>query len=195
MLDLRLEQAAGHKGDGESRSENRGAVEERLLELVLRLGIQLQTVLDRRFHSLGVTAQEAALLIRCSEGRGISAGSLARLMDRDKGGITRHLASLTSKGLVQRIPNVRDRRITMVQVTLRGQRLVPRCMDIFLEMRARVLDEIFDVEIHQVSAALSRMYATLTGPEADHGKPGSHPGPQKARRTRDSDSKHLGSRP
>ena len=87
-------------------------------------------------------------------------------MGRDKGGITRHLASLTAKGLVQRMPKVRDRRITIVQVTQRGQRLVPRCMDIFLEMRARVLDEIFDVEIQQISGALARMYEKLAGPES-----------------------------
>jgi DNA-binding MarR family transcriptional regulator len=163
-----LERATGHKGNGDSRSENRGASEERLLDLVQRLGIQLQTVLDRRFHSLGVTAQEAALLIRCSEAREISAGNLARLMGRDKGGVTRHLTSLKAKGLVQRMPNLRDRRITIVQVTSRGQKLLPRCIDIFLEMRARVLDEIFDVEIQQISGALTRMHATLTGPETDN---------------------------
>jgi len=138
-----LEQSAGHQRNGESRSENRGASDERLLELVLRLGIQLQTVPDRRSQSLGVTAQEAALLVRCSEARELSAGNLARLMGRDKGGITRHLDSLEAKGLVQRMPKVRDRRITIVQVTPLGQRLMPRCMGIFLEMRARLLDEIF----------------------------------------------------
>ena len=174
-----LEQSTGHKGNDENRSENRGANEERLLELVLRLGIQLQTVLDRRFQSLGVTAQEAALLVRCSEAREISAGNLARLMGRDKGGITRHLDSLKAKGLVQRMAKVRDRRITIVQVTPRGQRLVPRCMDIFLEMRARVLDEIFDVEIQQISGALARMYETLAGPKSERQ---SSPAPRDAQR-------------
>lgn len=165
-----LGQSTGQRGNGEHRSENRDAGEERLLELVLRLGIQLQTVLDRRFQLLGVTAQEAALLIRCSEAREISAGNLARLMGRDKGGTTRHLASLTAKKLVQRMPDPHDRRITLVQVTLRGQRLVPRCLEIFLEMRARILDEIFDVEIQQISGALARMYETLAGHESDDGK-------------------------
>ena len=180
-----LEQSTGHMGNGESRSGNRGASEERLLELVLRLGIQLQTVLDRRFQSLGVTAQEAALLVRCSEAREISAGNLARLMGRDKGGITRHLDSLTAKRLVQRMAKASDRRITMVQVTQRGQRLVPRCMDVFLEMRARVLDEIFDVEIQQISGALARMYQTLRGPESQRQSSAAPEMPQ-ARRRQDS---------
>ena len=165
-----LGQYTGRKGNGASRSQNRDAGEERLLELVLRLGIQLQTVLDRRFQLLGVTAQEAALLIRCSEAGEISAGNLARLMGRDKGGTTRHLASLTTKNLVRRMPDLHDRRISIVQVTLRGQRLVPRCVEIFLEMRARILDEIFDVEIQQISGALARMYETLAGQESDNGK-------------------------
>lgn len=187
-------QSTGHRGNGEGRSENRGAGEERLLELVLRLGIQLQTALDRRFQLLGVTAQEAALLIRCSEAREISAGNLARLMGRDKGGTTRHLASLTAKKLVRRMPDPHDRRITIVQVTLRGQRLVPRCLEIFLEMRARILDEIFDVEIQQISGALMRMYETLAGHGSDDGKIRPLRALHKAERRQDSNAKRRPAR-
>jgi hypothetical protein len=43
--------------------------------------------------------------------------------------------------------------------------------DTFLEMRARVLDEIFDVEIHQISGALARMYETLARPESQRESP------------------------
>lgn len=190
-----LGQSAGHSGNGESRSENRGAGEERLLELVLRLGIQLQTVLDRRFQVLGVTAQEAALLIRCSEARVISAGNLARLMGRDKGGTTRHLASLTAKKLVRRMSDPHDRRITIVQVTQRGQRLVPLCLEVFLEMRARVLDEMFDVEIQQISGALARMYETLAECEPDNGKGRPFRELHKAGRRQDFTSKRRPSAP
>ena len=136
--------------------------EELLLALIGQVSIQLQSNLDARFRPLGVTAQEAALLLRCAEKSEISSGELAAMMFRDKGGITRHLNRLAAKGMVHRSPNPRDRRLTMIRATARGRRLAPRCRDIFLKTRAGVLNDLFDVELHQVFAALSRISAKLT---------------------------------
>jgi len=136
--------------------------EELLLALIGQVSIQLQSILDSRFRPLGVTAQEAALLLRCAGKIEISSGELAAMMFRDKGGITRHLNRLAAKGLINRSPNPRDRRLTMIRATARGRRLAPRCRDIFLKTRAGVLNDLFDVELHQVFATLSRISAKLT---------------------------------
>jgi len=150
---------AHHKTRIHARSDS----EELLLSLIGQVSIQLQNILDARFRPLGVTAQEATLLLCCAENSEISAGELAAMMFRDKGGVTRHLNRLAAKGLVHRSPNPRDRRLTMVCATARGRRLAPRCRDIFLRTRALVLDDLFDVELQQVFAALSRISAKLTG--------------------------------
>lgn len=151
-----------HEAHHKKRFHARSDSEELLLSLIGQVSIQLQNILDTRFRPLGLTAQEAALLLRCAETSEISSGELAAMMFRDKGGITRHLQRLAAKGMINRAPNPRDRRLTMVRATARGRRLAPRCRDIFLRTRAGVLNDLFDVELHQVFAALSRISAKLT---------------------------------
>lgn len=151
-----------HEVHHKTRFHARSDSEELLLSLIGQVSIQLQNILDTRFRPLGVTAQEAALLLRCAENSEISAGELAAMMFRDKGGVTRHLNRLAAKSLVHRSPNPRDRRLTMVCATARGRRLAPRCREVFLKTRALLLDDLFDVELQQVFAALSRISAKLT---------------------------------
>lgn len=160
MLAQTLVPEGRHRTSFHARSES----EELLLALIGQVSIQLQNSLDARFRPLGVTAQEAAVLLRCAEKTEISSGELAAMMFRDKGGITRHLNRLAAKGFINRSPSPRDRRLTMVCATPRGRRLAPRCREIFLKTRARVLDDLFDVELQQVFTALSRISAKLADP-------------------------------
>src|SRR5271169_1055482 len=62
---------------------------EDLISLLFRTSIRLQTTFDRRFAEFGITAQEAAVLVRCVEAGETSAGKLAQAIGRDKGKITR----------------------------------------------------------------------------------------------------------
>lgn len=165
---------AGHAAlheNGVRPSRARTESEERLFTQLGQAGIRLQALLDSRFRALGVTAQEAALLIRCCEAKERSSTELAAGMSRDKGGITRHLHKLQAHGLIQRFHNPRDRRVTLIRATQRGRNLVPRCRQIFLQVRSSLLQDLFDVELHQLSTALSRVCAALAAfaPEEHRG--------------------------
>jgi DNA-binding MarR family transcriptional regulator len=154
-------QLASQQGRDNNALHLRSEMEELLFALIAQTGIQLQNALDSRFRPLGLTAQEAALVVRCVEARAKSSGELARIMGRDKGGITRHLDKLQARGLIERYSDPRDRRVTLVRATQRGHRLAPRCKETFLAARAQSLEELFDVEMHQLTDALFRISTRL----------------------------------
>ena len=60
-----------------------------LISWLFQTCIRLQTSLDRRFLRLGMTLQEASVLLRCAEAKRITPGQLATALGRDKGKITR----------------------------------------------------------------------------------------------------------
>ena len=69
---------------------------------LFRTSIRLQTAFDRCFSKFGMTAQEAAVLVHCTEERETSAGKLAKAMGRDKGKITRFVDRL-ERGVLLRV--------------------------------------------------------------------------------------------
>lgn len=156
-------QAAIHERRDKSTLHVRSESEELLLALIAQTSIQLQSAMDSRFRPLGLTAQEAALLIRCADAKSISSGELSAVIGRDKGGVTRHLDKLEARGLIERFASSRDRRVTLVRATHRGRRLLPACKKTFIETRSAFLDGLFDVEIHQLTGVLSRIRTMLSG--------------------------------
>ena len=163
-------QIATHERRDKGASQPRSESEELLLALIAQTGIQLQSAMDSRFRPLGLTAQEAALLIRCAETNSKSSGELAAVMGRDKGGVTRHLDKLEARGLIERFASSRDRRVTLVRATRRGRRLLPACRKTFVETRSLLLEDLFDVEIHQLMGVLSRISTTLSSSDGNDGR-------------------------
>jgi len=133
--------------------------QELLLSLLVRLNIRLQKALDLRFKPLGMTAQEAALLLYCAEAGETSPGRIAVSMGRDKGKITRFVNRLESAKLLSRMRSARDRRAFVIKVTKRAGTLVPQLKMIFEETRAKLFDEIPDGELERLGAAISQMYS------------------------------------
>jgi DNA-binding MarR family transcriptional regulator len=132
---------------------------ELLLSLLVRLNIRLQRALDLRFKPLGLTAQEAALLLYCAEAGETSPGRIAVSMGRDKGKITRFVDRLESAKLLSRRRSARDRRAFVIKVTRRGEILAPQLKIIFNETQAELFEEIPDGELARLGAAVSQMYS------------------------------------
>ena len=132
---------------------------ELLLSLLVRLNIRLQTTLDERFKALGITAQEAALLLYCTEAGETSPGKLAISMGRDKGKITRFVDRLVAARLLSRVRSARDRRVFVIKATKRAAAVAPHLKVIFEETRAKLFDEIPDADLGRLGAAIAQMYA------------------------------------
>lgn len=131
---------------------------EDLISLLFRTSIRLQTMFDRRFAQFGITAQEAAVLIRCVEAGETSAGKLAMAMGRDKGKITRFVHRLEASRLVTRTSNPKDHRLMIIKATRRGSRMAPRLRMIFEVLREQFFAAILTQDIDQLGLVLSQLY-------------------------------------
>lgn len=131
---------------------------EDLISLLFRTSIRLQTTFDRRFAEFGITAQEAAVLVRCVEAGEISAGKLAQAMGRDKGKITRFVNRLEASRFLTRNCNPKDHRLQIIKPTRRGSRMAPRLRMIFEELREQFFSAILTQDIDQLGSVLSQLY-------------------------------------
>jgi DNA-binding MarR family transcriptional regulator len=128
-----------------------------LLHQVVRA---ITTELDRRFASLGVTTQQAALLLNACSGE----ASPSQLMDAvgtDTAGMTKLLDRLEAKGLVKRRPNPGDRRSVLVEPTDQGQALVPQLTPVFGEVARQAFEGFSDDEAAKLTFLLKRIAANL----------------------------------
>jgi DNA-binding MarR family transcriptional regulator len=129
-----------------------------LISLLFRTSIRLQTMFDRRFAQFGITAQEAAVLVRCVEAGETSAGKLAQAMGRDKGKITRFVHRLEAGRLLTRTSSPKDHRLLIIKATRRGLRMAPRLRMIFEELREQFFTAILTQDIDQLGLVLSQLY-------------------------------------
>jgi DNA-binding MarR family transcriptional regulator len=126
---------------------------------LFRTSIRLQTAFDRCFSQFGMTAQEAAVLLHCSEDGETSAGKLAKAMGRDKGKITRFVDRLEASGFVSRRNDSRDHRLLIIKATSKGLRFAPQLKTRFEEIRSQFFEGVLNVDIDKLEAVLSQLHA------------------------------------
>lgn len=153
---------------GQIRSPNCKAVragewhKELLLSVLIRTSIKMQKTFDRSFSRFGITAQEAAVLVRCVEARETYAGRLAVALGRDKGKITRFVDRLIAKNLISREVSSRDRRLYIIKATRRGRHIAARLSAVFDDCRSKLLQGVFAKDIRHVATVLARMNANAS---------------------------------
>ena len=142
---------------------------------------ELSATLDRQFAPLGLTAQQAGLLVRSAPGP-LSPNELAPLLGTDTAGMTRLLDRLEAKGLVLRARHPQDRRSIVITLTGAGLSLVPRLPPVFGRVSASLFAGFTDDEVHQVTGMLQRMLDNLraagTGDQAASARPRRTGGPE-----------------
>jgi DNA-binding MarR family transcriptional regulator len=126
---------------------------------LFRTSIRLQTAFDRCFNPFGMTAQEAAVLVHCSEEGETSAGKLAKAMGRDKGKITRFVDRLEASGFVSRRNDPRDHRLLIIKATSKGLRFAPQLKTRFEEVRSQFFEGVLNVDIDKLETLLSQLHA------------------------------------
>jgi DNA-binding MarR family transcriptional regulator len=131
---------------------------EAVISRLLRASIGLQKAFDRCFAHAGLTAQEAAVLVRCAEAKEISAGKLAQAMGRDKGKITRFIDRLEAAGFVRRESDSRDGRLLIIKLTARARRAVPGLKRIFDQVREQFIAGIQSDDLNRLGSVLSQLH-------------------------------------
>src|SRR2546430_14299545 len=103
-----------------------GPEDEGLGRLLLRVVREMRTAFDRKLEHVGLTAQQAEILFRCSRAGELTPKQLTNLLSTDNAGVTRLVDRLERKGLVTRHANAADRRSVTVRLTRSGTALIPR---------------------------------------------------------------------
>src|ERR1700680_1358200 len=106
-----------------------------LMSWLFQTCIRLQTSLDRRFLKLGMTMQEASVLLRCVEARRVTAGQLAIALGRDKSKVTRFIDRLEASHLLTRDIDPRDRRFSVLKPTAKAKRIARDVASVFDNIR------------------------------------------------------------
>ncbi len=155
-------QTDGPRRPRRPRSNPDARLEQVLLggHLLHQVASEFSAVLNREFGALGLTAQQAGLLLR-SAPRPTSPNQLAPLIGTDTAGMTRLLDRLEVKGLVTRQRHPKDRRSVVIEVTDEGRVLVPQLPPIFGRVNAGLMAGFTDDEVHQVVNLLQRMLDNL----------------------------------
>ena len=127
---------------------------------------ELTTAVERELAPLGLTSQQAALLLHASRGA-LSPSQLRRELGTDTAGMTRLVDRLAEKGLLVRQRHPEDRRAIVLELTPAGSALVPRLPPIFGGVSQRAFAGLSTEELGQVTALLQRMLDNLRATPAD----------------------------
>jgi DNA-binding MarR family transcriptional regulator len=142
------------KPNGSARRPVRDGDETLRLEefLPYKLSILAKTVSDglaaRYSKEFGLSIPEARILTTCGQNPRMTANAICAHSGMNKVMVSRGIASLDARGLIETFPNQDDRRETFLSLTALGNRvyrkLVPLALRFEAELRALVTDERFD---------------------------------------------------
>ena len=114
----------------------------------------LRTFADQRARQFGMTRAQWAVLVRLEHHEGLKQSELADMLDLQPITLTRLVDRLCANGLIERRPDLNDRRAKRLYLTSRARPLMERLAHIGTEMMQSVL-EGFD------TAAIERMIGEL----------------------------------
>jgi DNA-binding MarR family transcriptional regulator len=128
--------------------------------LLHQVARDLATALDRQLAPLGVTAQQAALLLHASRQQ-YSPSQLMSLLGTDTAGMTKLADRLEAKHLIERHPNPQDRRSVLIALTPDGQALVPRLAPVFGRVTGQLFSGFSPSEVSILTTMLERMRGNI----------------------------------
>jgi MarR family transcriptional regulator for hemolysin len=129
-----------------------------LMPWLFQTCIRLQTSLDRRFLKLGVTMQEASVLLRCVEARRVTAGQLAVALGRDKSKVTRFVDRLEASRLLTRDIDRRDRRFSVLKPTAKAKRIARDVASVFDNIRKELFVGILENDVRRLGRVLPQLH-------------------------------------
>ncbi|MCH9829611.1 MAG: MarR family transcriptional regulator [Gammaproteobacteria bacterium] len=102
--------------------------------LLVQLRGAVFNALEKKLAPLELTAAQFGVVVNLARGRAETPGELCRLMDYDRGAMTRLLDRIEGKEIIQRIRCRDDRRSVKLRLTEKGAGLVPQVMPLVYEV-------------------------------------------------------------
>jgi len=116
----------------------------------------LRTYADHRARQLGMTLAQWAVLARLEFNEGLKQSELAEMLDLQPITLTRLVDRLCANGLIERRPDMGDRRVKRLHLTAQARPLMDRLADLGDDLMGTVL-EGYDAK------TIERMITELAG--------------------------------
>jgi DNA-binding MarR family transcriptional regulator len=136
---------------------------EEFVPLVMRVRMAIIQALDQEFlrdkdvAPLEVTSAQFAILKHVLTGRAAAACELCKLMDYDRGAMSRMIDRLEKKGLVRRVALAHTRRSQSLEATPAGDAAFPKMEACLSRVVNRMLKGVTRTQIREVDTVLRRM--------------------------------------
>ena len=135
----------------------------------------LQRRLEETFARFDMSAWEfdvLATLRRAGAPHCMAPTALFSALMVTSGTMTHRLQRLESNGLVARVPNTKDARSMLVQLTPTGLALIDRAIEAHVANEAAILGALSAASVSELDGLLSELLVMLEGPHAGASGPG-----------------------
>jgi len=132
-------------------------VDESIGYLVRKLTNSIQRHVDSKMQIHGLTHSQWGPLMLIVNGKGNTAGALARELDMDAGAMTRMVDRLEDKGMLKRVSSDNDRRVAHLELTRKGRAAIKVVPDSLAEILNHHLRGFGHDEVIYLKASLRRM--------------------------------------
>ena len=129
--------------------------------LVIRVARELRTLADRNLEPLGLTMQQAELLMATHLRAEVPSRHHTSLLMTDEAGVSRLVDRLETKGFVRRRPG-RDRRSLSLEVTASGRRVIGRMRRRRELANRRLRAGLTDEEVESARRVLTKVLANIS---------------------------------
>jgi DNA-binding MarR family transcriptional regulator len=120
---------------------------------------------DRTAAPFEISTAQFVILNTLHDEGGESACELCKLMDYDRGAMSRMIDRLESKGLIRRTRRPGERRMIALQITAEGEAVLPTMQACVVAVLNRLVRGISRSEVAQAESVLRRMLANASGPD------------------------------
>ena len=121
----------------------------------------LRTYADQRAATFGMTRAQWAVLVRLERAEGLKQNELADMLDVQPITLTRLVDRLCDSGLIERRPDLNDRRAKRLYLTPAARPLIERLHVIGEVLMAEVVDGLDDGALDTMNKNFSRMKDNL----------------------------------
>jgi DNA-binding MarR family transcriptional regulator len=126
---------------------------------VLARGISVS--LGRKYRDLGITIPEWRLIAHLAEVGTCSSGEICARTAMDKAKVNRAVMRLVAAGLILAGTSSRDRRVNVLKLTARGQKVYEKIVPMALAHEEALLDTLSETEIKELTRIVGKLQAQV----------------------------------
>jgi DNA-binding MarR family transcriptional regulator len=126
---------------------------------VLARGISAS--LGKKYRDLGITIPEWRLIAHLAEVGTCSSGEICARTAMDKAKVNRAVMRLVATGLILAGTSSRDRRINVLKLTARGQRIYEQIVPMALDHERSLLEPLSEAELKELVRIIGKLQAQV----------------------------------